>query len=194
VKVAAITRDVPISNFTATANGTGIRVAWSIEDHAGMESLSVQRRVAGEGAFSAASEDSLLPPAATHFVDTHFTPGEHYEYRLAMRYTDGPVVYGEPVFVDAPKALTLAQNAPNPFNPATRIPFLLPSAGEVEVTIFNVNGQRVRALWKGSKNAGYTEVEWDGRTDAGDPASSGIYFCRLRAFGQILTRKIVLVR
>lgn len=194
IKSAVITRDVAITDFSATSNDLGIRVAWSIEDRTGMESLSVQRRVAGGGVFAAASDDSLLPPSATHFVDTHFTPGASYEYRLAMRYTGGPVVYGEPAHVDAPDALTLGQNAPNPFNPATRIPFLMPTAGAVEVTIFNVNGQRVRAVWSGAKSAGYTEVEWDGRTDSGAPASSGIYFCRLRALGQTLTRKIVLVR
>jgi hypothetical protein len=95
---------------------------------------------------------------------------------------------------DAPSNLALYQNHPNPFNPSTRIPYSLRHAGHVLLRVYDVSGRLVRALvddWKGS---GPGVAEWDGRNDAGAHVGSGVYFYRLRTTGNVVTRKMVLLR
>ncbi len=93
-----------------------------------------------------------------------------------------------------PGEFSLAQNYPNPFNPSTNISFNILNAGEYELNIFNILGEKVRSLANRNYTVGeYTSV-WDARNDAGNPVSSGVYFYRLSSDKQTLTRKMLLVR
>jgi hypothetical protein len=88
--------------------------------------------------------------------------------------------------VALPTRFVLGENYPNPFNPATTIPFRLPAvdgrAGvPVRLEVFNALGQRVRALVDGARDPGYYRAQWDGRDDAGRATASGLYFYRLQA-------------
>ena len=80
-----------------------------------------------------------------------------------------------------PTAFSLADNFPNPFNPATTIQYALPQAAEVELTVYNVIGQPVRTLVAEHQSAGRYAVEWDATNDSGHSLSSGMYFYRLQA-------------
>ncbi len=84
--------------------------------------------------------------------------------------------------------------APNPFNPATVIKYSLPLAGDVRLSIYDVAGRLVRILVDERVSSGNHTTTWDGRDAAGVEASSGIYFTRLEAGGEVETRKITLVR
>ena len=83
-----------------------------------------------------------------------------------------------------PITIRLAQNFPNPFNPSTTIQFELPKASQVEITIFNTRGQKVRSLMSSFLSPGEHQVEWYGRVDAGNKVSSGVYFYTLKS-GQV---------
>ncbi len=78
---------------------------------------------------------------------------------------------------------SLAQNAPNPFNPTTRIRFVVPSDGVARVAIWDASGRVVRTLVDGQVRAGVHSVVWNGRDDASRPAASGVYFYRLEWTG-----------
>jgi hypothetical protein len=93
-----------------------------------------------------------------------------------------------------PNAVTLFQNAPNPFNPTTRIDFALPSPEFAEVLIFDVQGRLVRRLYSGRAPQGLTSVRWNGDNDHGQSVGSGVYFYRLRAGKDVLTKKMVLLK
>jgi hypothetical protein len=93
-----------------------------------------------------------------------------------------------------PTQYTLNQNYPNPFNPSTEISFALPQAGHVDLSIYNVLGQHVRTLVSGFKEADRHTVTWDGRTDQGQTAASGIYFYRIKADGFTDVRKMTLLK
>ena len=82
-----------------------------------------------------------------------------------------------------PLAYALYGNAPNPFNPETSIGYALPVASVVELTVYDVVGQRVRVLVSGVHAPGMHEVVWDGRDDSGQQVGSGVYFYRLQARG-----------
>lgn len=88
-----------------------------------------------------------------------------------------------------PAEYELAQNYPNPFNPSTIISFSLPSAGFVNINVFNILGQQVVNLVEEYREAGVHQVEFDG---ANFP--SGIYFYRLQHSGGSVTRKMTLVK
>ena len=83
-----------------------------------------------------------------------------------------------------PAAFSLADNFPNPFNPATTIQYALPEAADVELTVYNVLGQPVRTLIAEHQSAGRYMVEWDATNDSGHSLSSGMYFYRLQAGGE----------
>ena len=65
---------------------------------------------------------------------------------------------------------------PNPFNPRTSITFELPTSRQVRVAIYNLKGQRVRALANRTFEAGPRSVVWEGRDDVGQQVASGTYF------------------
>jgi len=98
-----------------------------------------------------------------------------------------------------PRSAVLRQNFPNPFNPATTIPFVVPARQgpasiPVRLEIFDALGQRVSLLWDGSLAPGEHRMAWDGRDQEGRPVSSGIYLYRLRVGAASQVKRMVLIR
>lgn len=97
-----------------------------------------------------------------------------------------------------PKTFELFQNYPNPFNPVTEIRYQLPMAARVELTVYNILGQKVRTLIEESRPAGVYSLSWDGCDESGEPAGSGIYLLKMEASGGgahfVQTRKMVLLK
>lgn len=93
-----------------------------------------------------------------------------------------------------PKRFTLQQNWPNPFNPSTTIAYTLPGAAEVDLTIYDVLGQRVKTLVREKQPAGKYSVQWDGTNEFGIQVASGIYIYRITAGNKTATRKLILMR
>lgn len=88
-----------------------------------------------------------------------------------------------------PKNFTLGQNYPNPFNPETTIPFTLQNDAEVELAIYNINGQLLDVLVRGNMGTGSYETVWN----AAD-VPSGVYFYSLTVGGQKVTKKLLLLK
>lgn len=93
-----------------------------------------------------------------------------------------------------PRSHVLHTNTPNPFNPTTTIRFELSTPANVQLEIFDVSGHRVVILVQGHRGAGEHVVSWDGRTDQGAMAGSGVYFYRLVTPKETLARKMVLLK
>ena len=92
-----------------------------------------------------------------------------------------------------PEVFALANNYPNPFNPATTIKYALPQAADVALTVYNVLGQPVRTLVAEHQSAGRYVVEWDATNNSGHSLSSGMYFYRLEAGGEFREVKKMLL-
>ena len=92
---------------------------------------------------------------------------------------------------DAPQ---LQQNAPNPFNSQTIIPYFLHKPGTARLEVFALTGQRVAVLNQGPQPAGHYRLHWDGRDRTGRPLASGVYLYRLVTGEGVLTRKLTLLR
>lgn len=93
-----------------------------------------------------------------------------------------------------PVNFSLSQNNPNPFNATTKISLDLRKPSHVELSIFNIAGQRVRTLLDKDLQSGNHSVEWDGRDSFGHPVASGVYFYRMRAGDFQTSRKMVLLK
>ena len=90
-------------------------------------------------------------------------------------------------------------NYPNPFNPDTWMPFELGQDTEVIIRIYDVKSQLIRQLEPGMVTAGRyltsgRSAYWNGETDKGEVAASGIYFYQLQAGNYIKTRKMVILK
>ena len=88
----------------------------------------------------------------------------------------------------------LLQNAPNPFNPMTKISLVMDHTGPAKLEIFDARGQLVRVLVDGTLAAGDHAIVWDGKNASGQQAASGTYFYRLSTSDDQLTRKMSLVK
>jgi hypothetical protein len=88
----------------------------------------------------------------------------------------------------------LLDNYPNPFNPATRIPYLLLDRMKIRITVYDLMGREVRVLAEGEKPAGQHEAVWDGTDKKGRVVANGVYICRLVVGQFALTKKLTLAR
>jgi len=93
-----------------------------------------------------------------------------------------------------PVASLLNQNYPNPFNPETTISFDMPKAAPATLSVYNVKGQLVKTLFNGTAVYGKNSVVWNGTDNSGSKVSSGIYFYRLSANGNVESRKMMLMK
>jgi flagellar hook assembly protein FlgD len=96
--------------------------------------------------------------------------------------------------VSVPPLFVLEQNHPNPFNPSTTIRFRVGGDGAVVLAIYDVTGRHVQTLVSQWLSAGQHTKTWDGRDADGRDVSSGVYFYRLQAGKDVLTKKMTLVR
>jgi len=116
----------------------------------------------------------------------HAFPDKLAEWQLLSTDQDNSVV--------TPNSFTLAQNYPNPFNPSTEIAFSLELDSNIELTIFNVIGQKVKVLENGTRSAGTHTIKWDGRDELGGVVPTGLYFYQLTDGTNSMTKKMALMK
>jgi hypothetical protein len=90
---------------------------------------------------------------------------------------------------NTPMQFVLDQNYPNPFNPSTSIAYSLKNTGKVTLKVYNLLGKEVATLVNGVQGAGQHTA-----TFAGTNLASGIYFYTLDSAGEMLTKKMVLLK
>jgi hypothetical protein len=93
-----------------------------------------------------------------------------------------------------PVVFSLSKNYPNPFNPTTNLVVGLPMAGHIDVTVYDVLGQKVKTLMNEDRAAGFHTLEWNGLTENNQSASSGIYFVKLTSGKFNAVQKIMLMK
>jgi FlgD Ig-like domain len=112
---------------------------------------------------------------------------------------NGPILSADNQTSTIPVDYSLKQNYPNPFNPSTKIEFALPIQSDVQLTIYNLLGQKVSSLYDGQLQAGSHSFTWNANDLTGKKVSSGIYFYELKAKGSDgsnfqNTRKMLLLK
>jgi hypothetical protein len=91
-------------------------------------------------------------------------------------------------------ALTVLQNHPNPFTSETELMVGLPAKSDIRVEIYDVAGRRVRETLLANQASGWRSLRIDSRDDRGQSLASGVYFYRVHAGGETVTKKMVIAR
>ena len=116
-----------------------------------------------------------------------FTPGVFYVAHDSVKgtITNTP----DAVDTDAPAAFSVAQNTPNPFNPTTSIDFNIAEAGQVQIDVYNVSGQKVDTIANEFLTSGNHTVTWDA-----NGFSAGVYFYTVKSGDFSKTMKMTLLK
>jgi hypothetical protein len=140
-----------------------------------------------------AKDEASAPAHDLVFVYNHRSPG-----RVALDEVrpvfEAVTVALSGVAESLPTSYSLGQNYPNPFNPSAEIPFALPADAHVELSVFNVLGQRVTTLVNADMPAGNHVVTWSGTDDQGQSVASGVYFYRMVTDDFTDARKMMLLK
>ncbi len=188
------TVDVAFASFLVELRDDAVLLAWEASASAPFEGFHVYRSETTEEALSRITEVPLSAAGGMEYRDETALAGRTYLYRIGALSREGEWFSPTLSVSLPPKPTTLYQNYPNPFNPTTSIAFYLEAAGPANLSIFDVRGARVRTLVERELSAGRHVETWDGRNDAGARAGSGVYYYRLRAGKDLITRKLVIVR
>jgi hypothetical protein len=98
------------------------------------------------------------------------------------------------IYLGLPDTPILAQNYPNPFNASTVLSYAVSTNAVIELSIYDVLGQKVRQLVKESVRPGIYTVHWDGRDTANHPLASGLYLAVLQTPHTRAVRQMVMLR
>ncbi|MCF7793914.1 MAG: T9SS type A sorting domain-containing protein [Candidatus Cloacimonetes bacterium] len=85
-------------------------------------------------------------------------------------------------------------NSPNPFNPSTSIYYNLPIDDHVQLSIYNLKGQKVKVLADGTQSSGNYNLIWDGTDSTGKSVSSGVYLYQITTSSQTIKKKILMLK
>ena len=156
------------------------------------ESLKLKQATPG---YNSQENSALLLAASENFM-TVKNLAEFEISGLQMVSGEGQLmeVSYQAVTTVIPISYYLSENYPNPFNPETKISFHLPRTAWVELSVYNLLGQRVNTLVEGVLSPGEHIVSWDGRDFQGNNQSSGVYFYRIDSELGSLKRKMVLLK
>ncbi len=149
----------------------------------------------GEGRSTA---EMTFPYDDNTYADWDFASvwGADHDYSINNGYPyllDNIHVSVENDHVAVPANISLT-NYPNPFNPETMISFTLSQGGQVNLSVYNLKGQRVKTLLDEFRMSGDHQVVWNGRDESNVAVASGVYFYRLTTKRRVLVRKMLLLR
>ena len=124
----------------------------------------------------------LAGATAVHYVLAYHLGGRRHELdETSVRLTP-------------PAAVRLNSAAPNPFNPATRITFVLDREEEVRLEVYDLAGRRVATLAAERFAAGSHTATWRGCDESGRALPSGAYVVRLVTDSAVRSQKVMLAR
>jgi hypothetical protein len=161
------------------------------------EALDITENVPANGTFDFRVTWSTGANAGSGEVEYTLTnlavPSEKFIY--TFRVSTGQVGVER---VPAPKALTLAQNYPNPFTTGslavTSIGYTVPKQSMVSVKVYNLVGREVRTLINEVHAVGNYSIAWDGKDSEGALVSPGLYIYKINAGASSVSRRMVLSR
>ena len=205
------TLPVELASFTAnvTAN-MFVELQWVSETETNMLGYNVYRSEVNSINEAVQVTPSIIPAhnvsetTKYNFVDEDVEAGFTFYYWLQNVDLDltssfhGPVAITVEEGAELPEptfATELRRNFPNPFNPETTIQFSLrEDVDKMELKVYNVLGQVVRTLAAGPHAKGDYKVVWDGKTDSGKSATSGIYFYQMNTPNYSKIHKMMLLK
>jgi flagellar hook assembly protein FlgD len=180
-----------MTSFTLSSEGTGSVSEIGCSSRKATVSADRDRNGIPEASvyFSSADLSSLFDHLSgrtdvTAELEGSLLDGRHFCSDVAL------TVQGKPA--KEPQAVAFA---PNPLNPSTRLSFATDREGPARARVFDLQGRLVRTILDNPRlPAGAHEFTFDGRTDAGTPLASGVYFYRVETVQQRAQGTIVILK
>ena len=183
---------ITLLNFTVTKQGDNAQLNWSTSSEENNKGFEIQRStdqsnwtvlnfIAGAG--NSQTEKDY------QYLDQNLPAGTYY-YRLRQVDYDGNSSFSKvvPVTFDGGMALELKQNHPNPFSNYTSISMVIPKAGRVQLMLYDQMGRPIQQLMDEEKMPGTYTV-----TVNKNGLSSGIYYYKMNALGQVIVKKMTIL-
>jgi len=165
--------------------------------------FEVQRKGRADRDFVTLPGSFVAASALVHeytYTDKSATTGKWF-YRLKQINSDGAIRFLNTAQIEVtvsganpPETFSLLRNFPNPFNAGTSIHFNLSVAGKVNLSIYSLQGKKVRTLLDEQKSAGKYIVKWQAVDDKGREVPSGVYFQCLKTGSVKTVGKMLLIR
>ncbi|MCK5148369.1 T9SS type A sorting domain-containing protein [bacterium] len=207
---------IELSSFSAEPMDQGVLVSWATESETDNLGFILERSSAPatvETHCNASPQWDRIASYSTHnnlrgqgntsqhteytFTDNTTQPGQTYTYRLSDVNTSGDAHLYDEISItleDAPEKTALEPPYPNPFNPETKINYQLAEAGPVEITIYNLLGQKIRNLIDQDQSVGSYNLYWHGDDASGSKVATGTYLVVLKTQQGVRTQKVVMLR
>ncbi len=185
-----------LESFMLNVVGSRVELAWRLSACDEDMEFAVLRAGDPDGAFEELPAAGLTRDGLGFvYRDAGCAPGTAYRYRVECANGATTTTLFETERIATPAMpLALHQNSPNPFNPSTTISYYLPERMQVRLDVYDVSGRLVARLADGEQERGDKVVQWDGRGMRGERASSGVYYYRLQAGKEVISRTMVLLR
>jgi hypothetical protein len=185
-----------LEDFSLTLAGSRIDLAWQLSSCDENMEFAVLRAKDPDVMFEKRPTTGLARDGLGFiYRDSGCEPGAAYRYRVECANGSSTKVLFETERIVTPATpLALHQNSPNPFNPSTTIRYYLPERMQVRLDVYDVSGRFVARLVDGEQSLGEKAVQWEGRNMRGERVSSGVYYYRLQAGKEIISRTMVLLR
>jgi YVTN family beta-propeller protein len=190
---------VTLESFSGAFENEAAVLRWRTLVEENIEGFNVVRSESETGGFAPVNAGPVSPSgtaggASYEVKDAGVSLNRTYYYKLEAVSRGQTRDLAGPYKVVCRAPFSLAQNAPNPFNPSTSIKFTIAEDAHVTLAVYDVGGRRVRTLVDRDLKASFYRVDWDGRNESGRSAASGIYFYRLQAGSFVQSRKMILLR
>ena len=171
----------------------GIELKWTTQSEVNLEGFHVLRSDRIDGNYIQISEQ-LIPGGGNSsslqeyvFVDQDVDFEQVYYYKLLEQsadFGDTSKTFFGPIPAETgrkPTRFRLSRNYPNPFNPSTEFSFETTSGSLVDVSVFNLIGQKIATLIHEFRPAGIYQVRWQGTDGQGLRVPSGVYIYRIQS-------------
>jgi choice-of-anchor C domain-containing protein len=188
---------VALAAFHARREGAQTILTWELSDALMSNSGFYVYRSSTGTLREKITDQPLSGNTSYQYIDEE-APVDETRYWLKEETRTGGTNWFGPVMVPRVEMstpdLSLGPSYPNPFNPATTIPFVIPETAMIRLAVYDARGRVVKKLEDGIKQAGRYKVLWNGLDEKGREVASGIYFIRLESNKRVRTQKIVLLK
>ncbi len=188
-----------LKSFDVTMEDGSAVLRWETSFESGMQGYDVVRSQEKDGRYDVVTKEMVTASGSTNggvyeYRDATLSANRTYWYKLREVADNGLGAEYGPYSVTYRVSNQLDQNHPNPFNPTTVIKYGIASDNQVNLTIYDVAGRKVRTLVNERQRADVYRVTWDGMNDTGAKVASGVYFYKLVAGKFSQTKKMVLLK
>lgn len=185
---------VELASFAASVSGNDVTLSWVTATELNNSGFHVERST-GEDSWNnigfVEGHGTTTETQSYTFLDKGLASGI-YNYRIKQVDFGGSFKYydlSQEIEIVLPNIYSLSQNYPNPFNPTTSIKYSVLVDGLVNITIFNMLGEKVANLVNGIHKTGNYEVTFDAAN-----LVSGMYIYRMESGSYVSVKKMMILK